>query len=341
MDAKELRIEPQKSAAVVTELPATQTGLVEAELSPPDALKQDDQAFALVGRPQSARLLLVSPGNVFLEQALALDPQLEVVKATAAPSDKQLNDFDIIVWDRVNSSKPAVAAEWYIKSEGPGAPASLAGQRPPATPIWTPSASISRAADLTDMRYEGFASLQAKPWARPIAEAGGVPLIVSGEDAGVRKISFGWDYMASDLPLRVTFPILVANTISWLLGPRDTSGSYTPGEIVKLQSEGDKPAQITGPEGEMRTLAIGTSDFTDTEQVGIYSWRSGNQGGKFAVNLASAEQSNLAVTGLTQQSSRLGGGSGIPRTNRELYGWLLIVGLAFLSLEWMVFHRRI
>ena len=42
------------------------------------------------------------------------------------------------------------------------------------------------------------------------------PLIVATERPGLRTLSFGWNFLDSDLPLRVGFPILLGNAIRWL-----------------------------------------------------------------------------------------------------------------------------
>lgn len=341
VDARKVRVRSGASTGLSFELPEPSGGLARLDVKPADALDEDNTALAVIGRPRETRVLIVGPGNIFLEQALALDPQIEISKTSVIPARKALAGFDIVIWDRTDATAEVPGAEWFIKADGPGAPAAPGPSRRPDTPVWRSGVEIARWADLAGMRFAGFLALRPAPWARTLAEAGGSSLIAAGEKDGARKISFGWDLMQSDLPLRVSFPILVSNTVSWLLNQNDSSGSYAPGDIVRLAAIDNGAITVIKPDGQEVRLNGKTRDFTQTEAAGEYTWKQGSHKGAFAVNLCSAEQSDLRVAKSKMDNGGTGDSAGIPRTNREQYGYFVIVALAALSVEWLIFHRRI
>lgn len=81
---------------------------------------------------------------------------------------------------------------------------------------------ITRHLDLSGVRIASARRALLKLWGRALAEADGSPVIAAGERGGVRSIWVGWDLLASDFPLRVAFPIFLANYVDWL-APAATS----------------------------------------------------------------------------------------------------------------------
>ncbi|MCC6483702.1 MAG: BatA and WFA domain-containing protein [Armatimonadetes bacterium] len=340
IDAREVKLKPGQSQGLPFDLPPSVSGVLVARITPEDALPQDNIAYAVIGRTRKARVLIVGPGNMFLEQALATDDELEVTKAQTAPSPNKLGAFDIVIWDRTDAEAEAPGAEWFISSSGPGAPAKTGAVRESDEPVWRPGVDISRHAELSSMRFAEFSSLRPAEWASTLAEAGGNPLIVGGQKNGMRKISFGWDFVQSDLPLRVTFPILVSNTVAWLLNQREVTGSYTPGETVRLEARSKRITTVTTPDGRRIALPEGIEDFSETLTAGLYSWKQGERTGVFAVNLSSTEQSDLRVARPDTPAAETAAESHTSAANKELYPWFVLAALAVLCTEWLLFHRR-
>ena len=67
------------------------------------------------------------------------------------------------------------------------------------------------------------------PWAQTVLAAQGGSLLLAGEPQGKRVAILTFNLLQSDLPLKVDFPILVANLSRWLLRqsaePQSVSGA--------------------------------------------------------------------------------------------------------------------
>ncbi|HEY5987685.1 MAG TPA: hypothetical protein VIV12_15115, partial [Streptosporangiaceae bacterium] len=57
----------------------------------------------------------------------------------------------------------------------------------------------------------------APNWARVLVDSDGGPLVLAGETGGRRVAVLTFDLHDSDLPLQVTFPVLMANLLNYLV----------------------------------------------------------------------------------------------------------------------------
>ena len=87
VDARDLAIgAAQRTEAIIGTVPSA-AKVVEARLAGSDALAVDDRALAIVPSGTPIRTLLVSDGNAYLENALALLPRLELYAVNRAGYD--------------------------------------------------------------------------------------------------------------------------------------------------------------------------------------------------------------------------------------------------------------
>jgi hypothetical protein len=112
------------------------------------------------------------------------------------------------------------------------------------------------------------------------------------------------------------------------------------GQPVTIQTS-SASASITTPAGETREVVSrdGSVVFADTIRVGTYQVTAAPP---FAASLLSEAESNTAPRDSIR--TRAGDAKGQTETlysEREIWRWVLILGLALLTLEWWVYHRRI
>ena len=152
----------------------------------------------------------------------------------------------------------------------------------------------------------------------------------------------GFDLTRSDLPLKVEFPILLANAMSWLAG-RDspsTERAIRAGQPATIQTSSPS-ARIKTPDGDTREVAArdGSIVFADTLRAGMYEVKDGTT---FVASLLSEAESNTAPHDSIK--TRAGDVSGQPETfssEREAWWWIALFGLVVLMTEWWIYHKRI
>ena len=167
-------------------------------------------------------------------------------------------------------------------------------------------------------------------------------LILAGEERSRRVVLIGFDLTQSDLPLKVEFPILLANAAAWLAG-RDTPANertVRTGQPVVIRTA-QASAAINLPSGDEQTVTArdGTIAFADTLRAGLYQVKDAPP---FAASLLSESESNTAPRdSIKTRAGEVSGQAETFKTEREAWRWLALAALAVLAFEWWVYHRRI
>ncbi len=152
----------------------------------------------------------------------------------------------------------------------------------------------------------------------------------------------GFDLAQSDLPLKVEFPILLANSIAWLAG-RDAltdDRAVRAGQPALIRTT-QSGATITTPTGDAQEVAArdGSIIFADTMRVGAYQVNDSQ-----AVRRKFVERIGIQYRAARFDKTRTGEVSGQVETfnsEREAWRWVALAVLAVLTIEWWVYHRRI
>lgn len=116
----------------------------------------------------------------------------------------------------------------------------------------------------------------------------------------------------------------------------------------------DQTATITLPEGSTLTVPSpkGTLEFpsveikneplNNTDHVGFYQIKSGEKEAAVAVNLLNPSVSDIEPKSLETKAGGIVNEAGsIAKVNTEIWPWVALAGLAILSVEWLIYHRRL
>lgn len=351
---------PGQSTASVTWLLPPDTAVIEAHLSDHqgDNLALDDTAWAVHEGGVSNRALLVTEGNLFLEQVFSVLPGVEAFKTT--PGSDLLDEngaaaFDLYVFDGIPVPQPPPAADMLIINPPEGSGGELFtvnGIFSDTVAIRLANSPLLQFVDWRDVNVRQAKDVAA-PWAETLVQAQGGPLLQIGQRGGHRIALINFDLRDSDLPLQVAFPILMANITGWLNPGRafDAPTGLQPGDPVSITPGASSTAvTVIKPDGTSWTTEVGEGEviFAETEELGLYQvrLRDGGVGGEerpagsFAVNLFNpAESAILPVAevqvGQTAVITTEEGDVG----QREFWPWLVALAFVVLLAEWWVHHR--
>jgi hypothetical protein len=336
-------------------LPLTITGLpagvsiIEARLAVEDALALDNTAWAVVRPGGERRALLVSPGNLFLERAIASLPEVNAFR-TGPDGVLPAEPYDLTILDGA------------FPPDLPDGPLLIVNP-PPGNPLLAVSGTFSNTqlsrvfhselldhVDFSQVQILEAQRVQVPPWANVLIAADGGPLLLVGEPGGRRVAVLTFDLHKSDLPLLIAFPVLMANLVDWLTPglPFDAGDGLHPGEPLTLYPGDAEVVRVLRPDESAWTVDVeaqlsGVSQlvFAGTEQLGLFRVElDGDPAGQFAVNLF-----NPAESALTRQETIFVGRAEVAPTGEqelgqwEFWPWLAATALLILLIEWWVYHR--
>ena len=129
IDAEQISIKPGEDKVQTFGLSLQQTGLLKAEIELQDDLAADNVAYTFAETAGATSVLLVTPGNLFLEQALLILPEVKVDRAEALDAETAATvgeQYDIVVFDRVTPPEDFGGVPALLIREGGEGAGSLA-----------------------------------------------------------------------------------------------------------------------------------------------------------------------------------------------------------------------
>jgi Ca-activated chloride channel homolog len=342
---KSLNLKPKESAPQVFIAEQPRDGVFSLRLDVQDDLAVDNSASIVSLLPQPIKVLLVTPGNRFLEKALKAIATVELTK-TAQLSDA--TGFDVVVLDNVTT--PVLPKANLIAINVAHTNWFPAWNRIEAPPIvdWKSSHPLLRVVNFDNVQVAESFAVKTPSWALPLVEAPNTPLLLAGELNRQRMIWIGFDTLQSTWPLRISFPIFIANAIDWLnpASEKASSLSVKAGDPLRVAlSETATSAEIILPDGGTRTRSVDANRhellFGETQKQGVYRVKEGTNQITFCVNLLD----NLETDTTPKKEIQFGAYTKVASTtkrqaNLEVWRWFALTAFFILLVEWWYYHRR-
>ena len=311
-DVRPYRLASGESKSAIFSNFAFEGGKLKAILDINDALPTDNIAYATLPKRELIPVLLVTEENPFLEKALAVDEKLKlsVVTPTEYESNVSLenrshqreDNYQVVIFDRYSPATlgdgnymfiypPAVS----LSSDSHNTELNWKIGETLETPIiteWEREHPILRHVHLENVLIGKAYQVVPPPTAQILARSFEDPVLFVDATSNRKIVFAAINILESDLPLRIAFPVIIANTIQWFQqGSRIEEYHLRTGAILKQRIEpmaviseskleGDagtlqnasNSVKITGPEDKTWQIPIEHDEilFDQTEIAGFY-----------------------------------------------------------------------
>jgi VWA domain-containing protein len=375
VDVRRIDLAPgQRLEQIYAKLPGSIDNKLRASLRPldgpggSDAFALDDQAYALLPARKKQKVLMVTTDNLFLEAALLVYENVEPSKVTpeeykAKPS--VADGMDAVIFDDYTPDvlPPPPMSLLFFHPTGPNSPIAVGREvsSPHVTEI-DEGHPVMRWISLADVSMDKAATFapDAKKGESTLAFSVRDSIIAAKRDGKRKIVAFGFSLpaadrdSATDIPLRVAFPMLLVNTLDWFAGDQtDLLTTYPTGSRERIPLDGvvgANEADVRGPDGTISKTPVldGLATFYGTH-VGYYDVSAKAPGGRvmaqieLAANLASPTESDIAPSAkLTLGGKQLEAPEAFAITHsRKLWIYLILLAIGFITVEWVTYHRRI
>ena len=378
VEAKQIDLAPgQHLRQIYPKVPGGEDNQLRASLRPvagvagvevTDPFPLDDTAYALLPARKKQKVLMVTEDNLFLEGALLvydnIDP-LKVKPAEFAAKPSLADDMDVVIFDDYTPETlpPPPTSLLFFHPTGPHSPFTIRGEAaaPKITEI-DEGHPVMRWVTMSDVymdKSEVFAP-DPRKGESTLAYSVTDPIVVAKRDGRRKILAFGFSLpsanrdAATDLPMRVAFPMMLVNTLDWFAGDQaDLLTTYATGQRERVPLDGvvgATEAEVKGPDGLVTKTPVldGLATFYGS-RVGYYDLTARAPDGRalasisLAANLASPAESRIAPS----SELRLGGKLLAPPEafsithSQKLWIYLLLFATGLIVLEWITYHRRI
>ncbi len=353
-DAREITVPARQTFGHTLEIPATARRAEVRLAAAGDILEADNRAALFLHGAGTVRTLLVTPGNLFLERALALDPSVRLDKAAAVPeheksSSRGEGSYDLVIFDGTPVERVKANSVWSLGEASPEVGVDDLGEA--ARPTVVPGRRahpVLRYVDLEGTLIEKGRKVRARPEGRVLVSGSDGPLVVASERGAHRALYVAFKALDSDFPLRVSFPIFVGNAVRWLTGEGRAAGegggmNVRAGQAFSVAATGSaKALTLKRPDGAKETLdaSTGLAVVRSADRVGDYTISGPKTRTAVAVNLLSEEESDVVPRATLDLAGKEVTAKGDAAVLAETWRPLLLLALLVLSVEWWVFARR-
>ena len=321
-------------------------GVFSLTLDLEDDLGVDNVVDVVSLLPRPAKALLLSEGNRFLEKSIELAGDVSVSVSPDPATDP--SGFDITVLDGVTPLRwpegnvlaiNLVPTNWFRRWER---------TERPAVVDWKGAHPLLRFVTFDEVEIAEAYAVSPPFWGEGLVESARFPLIVAGEQGSQRRLWIGFDTLQSTWPLRVSFPIFMANAVRWLNPAlsRAREVNVATGQPIQMGwGDSDSTVTIQRPHGETESVVLNRElkglIYANTLERGLYRVGEGPDASMFAANLLDAAESDTGP----RSALRVSNGRRVKATlerpvDMEIWRWIALAALGGMMLEWWYFHRR-
>jgi len=326
-------------------------GRATALLAVQDDFSTDDRGYLSFPEMRPTRVLYVGDGNPFFDRLFRYFPQITVARMDRLPQDRlteQVAAYDVVVVDGV-PAPPLTQGNFVLINTVPeGLPLRVVGRHErPRTIATADQDPLGKGLRLEDLYVKEALTLSGTGDGVALVQGANGPLIYAVESEGLKALVFAFDLQQSDLPFRVSFPLLMRNVFAWF---RPRASEFPASQVaaglpftVPLRSKEDE-LRLRKPSGVMKTIAAPamSATFDDTSEVGFYRFTGQHHEGEFAVNLFSEEESHIRPSYGSAVTGKTPGSATVQRIASALSLWptFLVIVLLLLVFESFLAYRN-
>lgn len=350
VDAQEITISGYEENGVIFKRSPQDEGLIEARIAQEDDFILDNRAWIPLKPTNLVRVILVANENLFLKKNLSSHPQVELTCLTHEEFKNlkgQIPENDLIVFDNFSMKDLSRGNYLFINSapeiEGFTSPQQVAN---PQIVKWDSEHALARFINFGTLHVAKAKIYSQPPWMKTLLTTEKGALISEGERSGRRIAIVSFQILDSDWPMRVSFPLFIANAIRWASIEENLSLEKIvhTGEPLTIPIPlGAETGTISTPTGKEVHANSKERSFTlsDTDEPGPYrvKWSGRNKDFLYTINLLDLQESTINVPPeVLMGDYRLLGKNESRIVRKELWKWLAILAVGFLLLEWLIYQ---
>lgn len=285
-----------------------------------DALALDDVAYALIPDYTSPKILLLTPGNLYLEAALLLNENYRVTVAKPSATQwhndrgeidlvRAAREYDVVIVDNSYRNLPPIASDGavgnivWIAPPAENAPWKQSLVKNPVVERVNAKHSVAKWLALRNLNIESSAIYRGVSSSDIVIRSIEGPIVATRERGDLREIAIGFSLVESDIIFRIALPVLFINAIDWFMYAKaEPDRGYETARAWHIDVDAKAThVDVVRPDG---TTVAGIPVYDKSiafygEDAGFYKIVAKSDGGgsigdrSFAANFAQSDESNL------------------------------------------------
>jgi len=309
-------------------------GMLQAEISPADAMGADDRASVNIPTFRTIGVAVFAKGaSAFASDLLGVLSSNPYVQAQIVPPELSASvSPDVAIYQGQElPAQPPFNSIWFLS----GPP--TAGSKPVRITGWNLQHPVTRWVRTHDVSVRNPATIKVEPGDAVLAYADTdppSPLIVAREQGGHRILIVGFNPQDSNFPLESAFPLMMAGSLEWMTHSVDevadslsTGEVDIPGPAAKIIAPSGKEVPFARKGANLHLLAL---------ETGTYRIVGANSESNVAINPPALPAQRVQ---LTPEETAAVEREPLPPATWDMWRWLAIAAMIALWLEWALYYR--
>jgi Ca-activated chloride channel family protein len=338
-----LSLSPGELANAENQFTWAKGGLLQAEISPTDALEADDRAVVNLPAFRVIRVAVFPGNSPFPPDLLGVLSSNPYLHTEIVPPGMNVDvPPDVAIYQGTSlPAQPAFNSIWFLS--GPASAASHSVR----VVGWNSRHPVTRWVRTHDVSVRNPAEINMLPTDTILASTEGnppAPLILAREQNGRRLLIIGFDPHNSNFPLQSAFPLLMAGGMEWMTHSVDESAESLstgeldlPGPAARIIAPSGKDVPFARKGQDVHLLATETGMYRVIAPNGAPNGTAGGAPSEtsIAVNtpLLPAQRMTLTQTETAKIESEP-----LRQAGWDLWRWLVLLAIVALWLEWWLYY---
>jgi hypothetical protein len=371
VDATKTSLKPNEEEGLSFQLRDIESGNLVLRIRETDQLLADNEAFTTISPPSKIEVLLITEGNRALELALET-PQAtklarvkvaspEYLKSPDFTSANAAGSYDLVILDRVSPTTMPFSNTLFLGALPPSEGWGFGSTQSPVMIIDVQKDHpLMQFLEMASVRIVEGNPLKFPDGGTRLLESDIGPIMAIAPRGPFLDVVCSFGLMRTenetlatntDWPIRRSFPIFLLNALE-TLGNTDSESmarSVLPGQAVALKvGQRVTEVRVTAPSGQTTRASRGSMSqiiFTQTDAKGIHEVQAPESDEvleRFSVNLFSQRESQIApAKEIDFGVEKIAATPAKSPSRLEFWRWLTAAALGLLTVEWIVYLRRI
>jgi len=339
LEATSLELKKGEETTLNFNIEDTEISYLKGEISGKDAILEDNTFYHVMKNNDNKKILLVSDKNVFLEKALSVVSQTEVVKTNDITNISEKDNYDLYIFDGMLGENvpehgnilivnPSENNLFAVLGEEDGGEASVVGEDIPKY--------------LQDMTFiaSKIKKVQVPTWAKSLVNIGDNSILFLGKHNNQKVAVANFDFHNTDLPLKAEFPMLINYICEELVENNIVNSNYIGGEDIKVNgSSAYDELIITSPSGRVRTIE-NNDILNENLELGVYSIedRNNSLSEMFSINFPSTDEGNIIDDTIENVEARLSENSST-KGRLDITPYIISLIIILIITEWILYNK--
>ncbi len=336
-DVRDVVMSPLEEKNFIIPLAQIREGLIRIKLEVEDDLEADNEVFALFESERKMSVLLVTSGNRFLENVLALHDSVNIELCDISNFENKINegDYDVVICDKVAQNIPILTDSIFIGSNNDEYADMEKGVVVPELLGFNHGHRLFEGLDLSNLYIQKSNILNVPDWGEVLISSEKGVLMFCGERNNKKFVIVGFDLMQSNFPLEISFPVFISRVVNWFRDYEHKNWIMAgePFYYKLAHPSEDGSVVITYPDGKKIVSKVKNSlvAFADTMKAGIYRLEGDTFEKRFVVNSQTSQLSENILSKKSIHHAEIK----IPEADPQELGILfLIMSLGAVVFEW-------